>query len=132
MSNETYDWNLMDDDSLQYMRKTSQGHFDMIQCVHLPTDEKDIEKGLHKFVVVTGGIDLEDLSYEEKLDAISMYGYKEHDYVAWSEDERASMVAECRLEEDLLSDEYTIAAFNSFPETKDFIEKYIFEHPMSK
>lgn len=130
MQNETYDWNLMDSDSLQYMRKTSETHFDMIQCVHLPTDEDDLAKGLHEYVVVTGGMDLDDLSYDEMLGAVSMYGYKESDYLEWSEDERTSMVAECRLEEDLMSDEYTIAAFNSFDETKDFVEKYIAEHKM--
>lgn len=132
MNNETYDWNLMDNDSLQYMRKTSQTHFDMIQCCWLPTDEDDIAKGLHEYVVVTGGIDLDELSYEEMLDAVAMYGYKESDYLEWEEDARASMVAECILEEDLMSDEYTIAAFNSFPETKDFVEKYIAAHKISE
>lgn len=127
-----WDWSLMDSDCCQYMRRTSVTHFDMIECVHLDTTEEDLAKGLHKYVVVTGGIDLDDLSYEEMLDAIALYGYKESDFDSWCDAERASMVAECRLEEDLLADAYTIAAFNSFPETKTFIEKWIGEHKMDE
>lgn len=130
--NNVYDWNLMDNDCCQYMRKIGPKQFEMIQCVWLDTTEEDLAKGLHKYVVVTGGVDLNDLSLEEMLGAIALYGYTSEDLQSWESDVMESMVAECELEEDLLQDCYTIAGFNSFPETKEFIEKWISEHKLDE
>ena len=127
-----WDWELHDDDACQYFRKIGKHTYEMIQCIWLDTTDEDIAKGRHEYVVVTGEIDLNDLSTEEIEIAIAAFGYSLSDFETWEGDAAESMIAECYLEDSLYADSYVIAAFHSFDDTKAFVEKYVAEHKLPK
>ena len=127
-----WDWELHDDDCCQYFRKIGPREYEMIQCIWLDTTDEDIQNGGHKYVVVTGAVDLNDMSEEECEDAITAFGYTLSDFEDWEGDVAESMIAECYLEDALYADAYVIAGFNSFDDTKAFVEKWISEHKLDE
>ena len=127
-----WDWELHDDDCCQYFRKIGPRSYEMIQCIWLDTTEEDLQNGGHEYVVVTGEVDLNDMSEEECEDAIAAFGYTRADFEDWEGDVAESMIAECYLEDALFADSYVIAGFHSFDETKAFVEKWISEHKLDE
>lgn len=119
-------WCCTDSDCCQHMR--SDGNkYEMIQSVWLDTTEEDRSKGLYKYCIVRIDIDLDDYSDEEKLCHISSYGYTLESVVEEYGDGANSIIAECIMEDESLSDAYVIDDANSFEEAKEKIEKIIKE-----
>ena len=127
-----WDWSLQDNDCCQYIRKTGARTYEMIECIWLDTTEEDKAMGLHEYVIVTGNVNLDDLSDEDIAIAISPFGYKLSDFDDWDGDAAEKMIAECYLEEELMSDEYIIAERNTFDEVKTYIEQWISEHKLTE
>ena len=111
-----YEWTCTDSDSAQYMRKTD-GQWEMIQAVWLDTTDEDIKKGLHQYTIVHGWISEDDITDEDIEIVCASYSFIE-------EPDRDT-IAECILETDLMSDEYTIADADTFEEAEKFIKNFI-------
>lgn len=119
-------WYSTDPDCCQYMR--SDGNkYEMIQCVWLDTTEEDRSKGLHEYCIVRIEINLDDYSDEEKLAHISSYGYTLESVVEEYGDDADSIIAECIMEEESLSDAYVIDDADSFEEAQEKIDEIIKE-----
>ena len=58
--------------------------------------------------------------------------YSLADFETWEGDAAESMIAECYLEDYLFRDSCVFAAFNSFDDTKEFVDKYVAEHKLPK
>ena len=99
----------------------------MIQAVWFDTTEEDREKGFHEYCIVRIEIDLNDYSDEEKLCYISSYGYTLESIVEEYRDGADSIIAECIMEDESLSDAYVIDDADSFEEAKEKIERIIKE-----
>lgn len=112
-------WFCTDDDCCQYMKETPY-RWEMIELLWLDTTNADRTKGCLEYVVVHGWVFKEELTEEDAEYAYSTYGYEKD-----SIDER--LVAECRLEAELLYDEFVIFQSNERKEAEDFIKKYIME-----
>ena len=119
-------WFCTDSDCCQYIRNDGN-KYEMIQAVWLDTTEEDREKGFHEYCIVRIEIDLNDYSDEEKLYYISSYGYTFEGIVEEYGDGADSIIAECIMEDESLSDAYVIDDANSFEEAKAKIEKIIKE-----
>lgn len=117
-------WFCTDSDCCQYIRNDGN-KYEMIQAVWLDTTEEDREKGFHEYCIVRIEIDLNDYSDEEKLYYISSYGYTLEGIVEEYGDGADSIIAECIMEDESLSDAYVIDDANSFDEAKAKIEKII-------
>ena len=119
-------WSCIDSDCCQYIRNDGN-KYEMIQSVWLDTTEEDREKGFHEYCIVRIEIDLNDYSDEEKLCYISSYGYTLESVVEEYGDGAGSIIAECIMEDESLSDTYVIDDASSFDEAKAKIEKIIKE-----
>ena len=119
-------WYETDPDCCQYIRSDGN-RYEMIQCVWLDTTEEDRSKGLHEYCIVRIEIDLDDYSDEEKLGYISSYGYTLESIVEKYGDSADSIIAECIMEEESLSDAYVVDDADSSEEAKEKIEKIIKE-----
>ena len=119
-------WFCTDSDYCQYIRNDGN-KYEMIQAVWLDTTEEDREKGFHEYCIVRIEIDLNDYSDEEKLYYISSYGYTLEGIVEEYGDGADSIIAECIMEDESLSDAYVIDDADSFEEAKAKIEKIINE-----
>ena len=117
-------WFCTDSDCCQYIRNDGN-KYEMIQAVWLDTTEEDREKGFHEYCIVRIEIDLNDYSDEEKLYYISSYGYTLEGIVEEYGDGADSIIAECIMEDESLSDVYVIDDADSFDEAKAKIEKII-------
>lgn len=117
-------WFCTDSDCCQYIRNDGN-KYEMIQAVWLDTTEEDREKGFHEYCIVRIEIDLNDYSDEEKLYYISSYGYTLESVVEEYGDGADSIIAECIMEDECLSDAYVIDDADSFDEAKAKIEKII-------
>ncbi len=117
-------WYETDADCCQYIR--SDGNiYEMIQAVWLDTTEEDKRKGLHEYCIVRIDIDLDDYSDEEKLCHISSYGYTLESVVEEYGNGADSIIAECIMEDESLSDVYVVDDADSFEEAKAKIKKVI-------
>ena len=119
-------WSCTDPDCCQYIRNDGN-KYEMIQAVWLDTTEEDREKGLYEYCIVRIEIDLDDYSDEKKLGYISSYGYTLESVMEEYGDDADSIIAECIMEEESLSDAYVIDDADSFDEAKAKIEKIINE-----
>ena len=119
-------WSYTDSDCCQYIRNDGN-KYEMIQAVWLDTTEEDREKGFHEYCIVRIEIDLNDYSDEEKLCYISSYGYTLESVIEEYGDDADSIIAECIMEDESLSDAYVIDDADSFEEAKEKIEKIIEE-----
>ena len=119
-------WSYTDSDCCQYIRNDGN-KYEMIQAVWLDTTEEDREKGFHEYCIVRIEIDLNDYSDEEKLCYISSYGYTLESIVEEYRDGVDSIIAECIMEDESLSDAYVIDDADSFEEAKEKIERIIKE-----
>ena len=119
-------WSCTDSDCCQYIRNDGN-KYEMIQAVWLDTTEEDREKGFHEYCIVRIDINLNDYSDEEKLCYISSYGYTIESVIEEYGDDADSIIAECIMEDESLSDAYVIDDADSFEEAKEKIEKIIEE-----
>lgn len=119
-------WSCTDSDCCQYIRNDGN-KYEMIQAVWLDTTEEDREKGFHEYCIVRIDINLNDYSDEEKLCYISSYGYTLESVIEEYGDDADSIIAECIMEDESLSDAYVIDDADSFEEAKEKIEKIIEE-----
>ena len=119
-------WSYTDPDCCQYIRNNGN-KYEMIQAVWLDTTEEDREKGFHEYCIVRIDINLNDYSDEEKLCYISSYGYTLESVIEEYGDDADSIIAECIMEDESLSDAYVIDDADSFEEAKQKIEKIIEE-----
>ena len=119
-------WSYTDSDCCQYIRNDGN-KYEMIQAVWLDTTEEDREKGFHEYCIVRIEINLNDYSDEEKLCYISSYGYTLESVIEEYGDDADSIIAECIMEDESLSDAYVIDDADSFEEAKEKIEKIIEE-----
>ena len=119
-------WSCIDTDCCQYIRNDGN-KYEMIQAVWLDTTEEDREKGFHEYCIVRIEIDLDDYSDEERSCYISSYGYTLEGVVEEYGDGADSIIAECIMEDESLSDAYVIDDADSFDEAKAKIEKIIKE-----
>lgn len=119
-------WSYTDPDCCQYIRNNGN-KYEMIQAVWLDTTEEDREKGFHEYCIVRIDINLNDYSDEEKLCYISSYGYTLESVIEEYGDDADSIIAECIMEDESLSDAYVIDDADSFEEAKEKIEKIIEE-----
>ncbi len=119
-------WSCTDSDCCQHVRNDGN-KYEMVQCVWLDTIEEDRSKGLHEYCIVRINIDLNDYSDEEKLGYISSYGYTLESVVEEYGDGADSIITECIMEDESLSDAYVIDDADSFEEAKAKIEKIIKE-----
>ena len=119
-------WSCTDPDCCQYIRNDGN-KYEMIQAVWLDTTEEDREKGFHEYCIVRIEIDLNDYSDEERLYYISFYGYTLEGIVEEYGDDADSIIAECIMEEESLSDAYVIDDADSFEEAKAKIDEIIKE-----
>lgn len=110
-------WFCTDNDCCQYMMETDE-RWEMIELIWLDTTDEDRKKGLHEYIVVHGWVYKNDISEEDAEFACSTYGYDRE-----SIDEQ--ILAECILEESLLSDEYIIYETDSRKNAEKFIKNYI-------
>lgn len=119
-------WYETDTDCCQHIR--SDGNkYEMIQAVWLDTTEEDRNEGLHEYCIVRIDIDLNDYSDEEKSCHIGSYGYTLENIVEEYGDGADSIIAECIMEDESLSDAYVIDDADSLEEAKEKIEKIIKE-----
>lgn len=119
-------WSCTDSDCCQHVRNDGN-KYEMVQCVWLDITEEDRSKGLHEYCIVRINIDLNDYSDEEKLGYISSYGYTLESVVEEYGDGADSIIAECIMEDESLSNAYVIDDADSFEEAKAKIEKIIKE-----
>lgn len=117
-------WYETDSDCCQYIRSDGN-EYEMIQGVWLDTTEEDGNEGLHEYCIVKIGIDLDDYSDEEKEMYIDSYGYTLESVAQEYGDGADSIIAECIMEDESLSDAYGIDDADSFEEAKEKIEKII-------
>ena len=119
-------WNCTDNDCCQYVRNNGS-KYEMIQAVWLDITEEDKQKGLHEYCIVRIEIDLDDYSDEEKETYISYYGYTLESVREEYKDGTDSIVAECIMEDESLSNVYVVDDADSFEEAKAKIKKIINE-----
>ena len=119
-------WFCTDSDCCQYVRNDGN-KYEMIQAVWLDTTEEDREKGFHEYCIVRIEIDLDDYSDEEKEIHISSYGYTLESVTKEYAEAANDIIAECIMEDEILSDAYVIDEADSFEEAKEKIEKIIKE-----
>lgn len=121
-------WCETDPDCCQHIRSNGS-LYEMIQCVWLDTTEEDIALGRHEYCIVSMCIDLNDYPDEEKEMYLNGYGYT-LDHLRWAYDDEEtvnSIVAECILEESILSNSCIIDHADSFDEAKEKIMKILCE-----
>ena len=119
-------WSCTGSDCCQYIRNDGN-KYEMIQAVWLDTTKEDRKKGFHEYCIVRIDINLNDYSDEEKLCYISSYGYTLASITEEYGDDADSIIAECIMEDESLSDAYVIDDADSFEEAKEKIEKIIEE-----
>lgn len=119
-------WYATDPDCCQHMRNDGT-KYEMIQCVWLDMTREDRANGAHEYCIVNMEIDLNNYSDEEKENYVSSYGYTLDDLKWAYEDEETvnNIVAECILEESILSDAFVIDVADSFDEAQEKIVKRI-------
>lgn len=117
-------WYETDPDCCQYIRNDGN-IYEMVQAVWLDTTEEDKRKGLHEYCIVRIKIDLDDYSDEEKETHIRSYGYTLESVVAEYGDGANSIIAECIMEDESLSNVYVIDDADSFDEAKAKIIKEV-------
>lgn len=110
-------WDCTDIDCCQYIRRDGSV-YEMIQAVWLDGDQPE-------YCIVRIQIDLDDYSDEEKELHISSYGYTLDSVVEEYGDDADSIIAECIMEDESLSDAYVIDDADLFEEAKEKIEKII-------
>lgn len=117
-------WDCTDSDCCQYIRHDGNS-YEMIQSVWLDTTEDDIANGLHEYCIVRIEINLDDYSKEEMEMYIRSYGYTLEGVLEEYGDYADSIIAECIMEDECLSDAYVIGDADSFDEAKEKIEEII-------
>ena len=120
-------WHATDPDCCQHIRCDGT-RYEMVQCVWLDMTEADRANGAHEYCIVNTIIDLNDYSDEEKEMYVSTYWHTlasvREEYV--DEESVNMIIAECILEEDILSDAYVIDVADSFDEAQEKIMKIMF------
>ena len=119
-------WYITDDGCSQYMRKDGK-NYEMIEYVWLDTTNEDTKNGAHEYAIVKTELNLNDITDEDILIAISSYGYTIISLIEQYGDSALDIIAECIMEEESLSDAYVIDEADSFEEAKEKIEKIIKE-----
>ena len=117
-------WDCIDSDCCQYIRRNGDV-YEMVQTVWLDTTEEDHANGAHEYCIVRIRINLNDYSDEEKEIHISSYGYTLDSVVKEYGDDANSIIAECIMEDESLSDAYVIGDADSFEEAKEKIEEIV-------
>lgn len=119
-------WYATDPDCCQHMRNDGT-KYEMIQCVWLDLTKADLANGAHEYCIVNMQIDLNDYSDEEKEGYVGTYGYTLEDLRFGYDDEETvnSIVAECILEECIVSDACVVDVADSFDEAQEKIAKRI-------
>lgn len=117
-------WDCTDSDCCQYIRRDGNV-YEMIQAVWLDITDKERAEGLHEYCIVRIEIDLNDYSDEEKEMYIRSYGYTLDSITEEYGDDADSIIAECIMEDESLSDVYVIDDADSFDEAKEKIEKIV-------
>jgi hypothetical protein len=90
----------------------------------MDTTEEDIKAGRHEYCIVAMEIDLDDYSDEDMLGAISTYGYTMISLIETYGDSAIDIIAECIMEEEIMSDAYVIGYADTFEESKHKIGLY--------
>lgn len=117
-------WSLMDDDCAQYMRKDGT-KYEMIQYIWLDTTEEDRAQGRHEYVICKTELDVNDLSDDDVLCALSSYGYSIVSLLEQYGDAALDMIAECYMEEEIMRDCNIIATADSKEEAERKVLKYV-------
>lgn len=117
-------WNATDPDCCQHIR-FDDTQYEMIQCVWLDTTEEDLAEGRHEYCIVRMEIDLNDYSDEEKTGYLSNYGYTLEGILDEYDDDANIIIAECIMEEEILSDVYVVDHADTFEEAQTKIMKYL-------
>ena len=117
-------WYATDPDCCQHIRFDGT-RYEMIQCVWLDTTEDDLAEGKHEYCIVNMEIDLDDYSDAEKTIYLSSYGYTLKGIIDEYGDDANCIIAECIMEEEILSDTYVVDNADSFDEAQEKIMKYL-------
>ena len=91
-------WYIIDDDCGQYMRKYGK-NYEMIEYVWFDTTDEDIKNGLHEYAIVKTELNLNDITDEDILIAISSYGYTIISLIEQYGDSALDIIAECIITE---------------------------------
>lgn len=119
-------WYSTDNDCAQYMRKSEDGkEYEMIQYIWLDTTEEDKAKGLHEYVICKTELDVNDLSNDDVLCAISSYGYTLVSLLQDYGDCALDIVAECYMEEEIGRDCNVIGHADSKAAAERIVMKYV-------
>lgn len=121
-------WYCTDNDCCQYIRKSDDGkEYEMIEYVWLDTTEEDKKRGLHEYVIVKTELDIDFVTEEDILCAISSYNYTIESLKEEYADAAIDIIAECIMEDEAPRDCNIIDYANSVEEAKEKIKKYIKE-----
>ena len=117
-------WYTTDDGCCQYMRKDGK-KYEMIEYVWFDTTDEDIKNGLHEYAIVKTELNLNDITDEDILIAISSYGYTIISLIERYGDSALDIIAECIMEEEALRGCNIIDEADSEEEAEMKIKKYI-------
>lgn len=110
-------WECTDSDCCQYMRQDGK-LFEMIEMVWLDVTEEDRENGNLPYIVVREIIDLDDFNEEEIKGYLAPYQYSFEGQDDWT-------IAECILEEVIMSNWCIVAEFEQFEDAEQYIKEVV-------
>lgn len=104
------EWKCIDEDCFQYIRKNGN-EFEMIQTLWLDKE--------NPYIIVRGCINLTDYSKEEKQEYLDIYDYDINSPLMddW-------LIAECILEQNVMSEDCIVDKADTFEEAKKKIKKF--------
>lgn len=117
-------WYETDHDCCQHIRKDGN-QYEMIQYVWLDTTLEDIQNGLHEYVVLKTELDLNDMTDDDVIGAISSYGYTIISLLETYQQSAIDIIAECLMEEEIMRDCNILDHADSDTEAVAKIMKYI-------
>ena len=118
------EWKLTDDDCCQHIRKDNR-KYELIQYVWFDVSDEDFQMGLHPFGIMTGEVNLNDLTDDEVIETIKTYGQNMFDIIDSYGYATNEIIAEYYMED--ISRQSLIAQFDTQEEAEAFIMNYIKE-----
>ena len=117
-------WYETDPDCCQHIRKDGN-QYEMIQYVWLDTTLEDIQNGFHEYVILKTELDLNDVTDDDVIGAISSYGHTIISLLEIYQQSAIDIIAECLMEEEIMRDCNVLDHADSDTEAMAKIMRYI-------
>jgi len=118
------EWKLTDDDCCQHIRKDNR-KYELIQYVWFDVSDEDFQAGLHSYGIMTGEVNLNDLTDDEVIEIIKTHRQNIFNVIDSYGYATNEIIAEYYMED--ISRQSLIAQFDTQEEAEAFINNYIKE-----